>query len=544
MSWFDSRYPRPILPFSLPRFSPRVIGAVAFAAGAALASGAWVSRPAPDASPGASAYAKARVFEEALTLLRAHAVDTLNEGDLYLRATEGVVKSLHDPWAALLVGDRYGKFKAQLDGMTTGVGLDVETRGGRVAIASTVAGSPAAQAGLMAGDWVLTVNDSTTEGWSGERAMAALRGPEGSPVQLTLMRPGGTEPYGVTLIRAPVHQPAVKRGLLVGDSIGYLAVTAMTTRASDELTRQIDALVARGARGMVLDFRGNPGGLVQEGAKIAELFLDPGQNVATMKGRDLEVFQATDPQRWPGLAVVILVDGGTASAAEVASAALQDHDRAIVLGTPTFGKGVVQRTYALADDVALRFTTARWYAPSGRWIQRGIKPTRLGYPSDGGRILPAGVGVVPDTVVTPAVPTDAERAYGIAVSRDRGEYEEALTVIAAHLVRAGAVSTDSTPVTSRMRAMLFQRLQGSGLHISDTLYAQARSAVDRDLGVAMVRAAFGMTAAERRQIAYDRQVQTARELLKEYPDPHAPLSLETAGLGNLVASTTDSSATE
>jgi carboxyl-terminal processing protease len=539
MSWFDSRSPRLLPPFSLPHLSPRVLGALAFAAGATLASGAWVVRPTPAAAPGASAYAKARVFEEALTLLRAHAVDTLNEGDLYLRATEGVVKSLHDPWAALLVGDGYGKFKAQLDGMTSGVGLDVETRGGRVAIAGTSKGSPADQAGLMAGDWVLTVNDSTTEGWSGDRAMAALRGPEGSPVQLTLMRPGSTEPYAVTLIRAPIHQTAVRRGLMVGDGIGYLAVTAMTTRASNELTRQINILIQQGARGLVLDFRGNPGGLVEEGAKIAGLFLDPGQNVATMKGRELELFQATDPQLWPNLPVVVLVDGGTASAAEVASAALQDHDRAIILGTPTFGKGVVQRTYALGEDVALRFTTARWYTPSGRWIQRGTKPARAGYPSDGGRILPAGAGVVPDTVVTPAIPTDAERAYGIAVSRNRAEYEDALTVIAAHLVGAGAVSTDSTPVTPRMRAMLFQRLQGSGLHVSDTLYAQATSAVDRDLGVAMVRAAFGTAGALRRQIAYDRQVQVARQLLRQYPSPRAALSLETAGLGTLVASATE-----
>jgi len=521
--------------FSPPRLSSHVLGMLAFVAGAGLASGAWIIRPQPTADPGASAYAKARVFEEALTLLRAHAVDTLNEGDLYLRATEGVVKSLHDPWAALLVGDRYGKFKAQLDGTTSGVGLEVETRGGRLAIASTAAGSPAEKAGLIAGDRILTVNDSSTEGWSAERATAEFHGPEGTSVRVTLERPGSPEPIAVSLRRAQVHQPAVRPGVLVGNGIGYLAVTAMTVRAADELAKQIDALHARGMRGLVLDFRGNPGGLVEQGARIAELFLDPGQTVATMKGRELEVFRATAAQRWPDLALAVLIDGGTASAAEVATAALQDHDRAILVGTPTFGKGVVQRTYALGDDVALRFTTARWYAPSGRWIQRGTTPVLRGYPSDGGRILPAGAGIVPDTLVAPARPTDAERAYGIAVGRNRNEYEDALAVIAAHLVTTGAVSTDSTPVTSRMRAMLFQRLQGSGLEIPDTLYAQATRAVDRDLGVVMVRAAFGTSAALRRQIAYDRQAQVARALLLSYPTRDAALSLHTAGLGTLVA---------
>ena len=532
---FAPRFQQRLRRLSPPRLSSHVLGMLAFVAGAGLASGAWIVRPQPTADPGASAYAKARVFEEALTLLRAHAVDTLNEGDLYLRATEGVVKSLHDPWAALLVGDRYGKFKAQLDGTTSGVGLEVETRGGRLAIASTAAGSPAEKAGLIAGDRILTVNDSSTQGWSAERATAEFRGPEGSSVRLTLERPGSPEPIAVALQRAQVHQPAVRQGVLLGNNLGYLAVTAMTARAADELAKQIDALYARGMRGLVLDLRGNPGGLVEEGARIAELFLDPGQTVATMKGRDLEVFRATTAQRWPDVTLALLVDGGTASAAEVATAALQDHDRAILVGTPTFGKGVVQRTYALGDDVALRFTTARWYAPSGRWIQRGTTPARRGYPSDGGRILPAGAGIVPDTLVAPAQPTDGERGYGIAVGRNRNEYEDALAVIAAHLVTTGAVSTDSTQVTSRMRAMLFQRLQGSGLQISDSLFAQATRAVDRDLGVVMVRAAFGTTAALRRQIAYDQQAQVARRLLLAYPTRDAALSLHTAGLGTLVA---------
>jgi carboxyl-terminal processing protease len=528
MSLFDLRFRR-LVPrrFPRPRLTPGRVVALAFAAGAALGSGAWMIRPKAATAPGASAYAKARVFEEALTLLRAHAVDTLNEGDLYLKATEGVVKSLHDPWAALLVGDSYGTFKARLDGMATGVGLDLETQGGCVCVAGTVAGSPAQRAGLLPGDRLLAVDDSSTEGWSIERARDALRGEEGSLVRLAVVRGQGDSMFAVTLRRAPVHWPAVQSGVMLGDGIGYLAVTAINGRAADDLGREIDALAARGLHGLVIDLRGNPGGLVQEGARIAELFLDPGQVAATTQGREREVFRAHRAQRWPDLPLAVLVDGGTASAAEVVTAAWQDHDRAIVVGTATFGKGVVQRTYPLADDAALRFTTARWYAPSGRWIQRGIAAGKVAYHSDAGRPLAAGVGIVPDTVVLPAAATDAERAYGTAVGHDLRAYDDALASIAAHLVATGAVTSDTTTVTPRMRAMLFQRLQGSGLRIPDTLFTPAARAVDRDLGAAMVRAAFGSMAALKRRLAADEQVEAGRALLAAHPTARAVLTLDT-----------------
>lgn len=534
MSSFDLSFRR-----SARRRFPRLrltrnrIVALAFAGGAAIASGAWMIRPAPAAAPGASAYAKARVFEEALSLLRAHAVDTLNEGDLYLQATEGVVKSLHDPWAALLVGDSYDRFKARMDGMVPGVGLELETRGGSLSVARAVPGSSAQRAGLGAGDKVLAVDDSTTDGWSVERLRNALRGPDGSTVRLVVERRGGDSVFAVALKRAPVREPAVRPGVMLGDGIGYLAVTAINGRAADELAQEIDALAAQGLRGLVIDLRGNPGGLVQEGTRLAELFLDPGQIAAATEGREREVFRARRTQRWPDLPLAVLVDGATASAAEVVAAAWQDHDRVVVLGTATFGKGVVQRTYPLGDDAALRFTTARWYAPSGRWIQRGSPPSAKSYRSDAGRSLPAGVGIVPDTVVLPAPATDAERAYGAAVGQDLPAYDDALAAIAAHLVTNGEVSGDTTTVTPRMRAMLFQRLQGSGLRVSGPLFTAAAGGVDRDLGSAMTRAAYGSEAALRRRLAADDQVEAARALLVTHPTPRAVLTLTMDGASEL-----------
>jgi hypothetical protein len=187
--------------------------------------------------------------------------------------------------------------------------------------------------------------------------------------------------------------------------------------------------------------------------------------------------------------------------------------------------GVVQRTYPLSDDAALRFTTARWYAPSGRWIQRGSPLSETKYRSDAGRPLAAGAGIVPDTVVLPAPATDAERAYGAAVGQDLRAYDDALATIAAHLVANGEVTGDTMTVTPRMRAMLFQRLQGSGLHVSGPLFTAAAAAVDRDLGAAIVRAAYGSRAALRRRLAADDQVEAARVLLVQHPTPRAVLTL-------------------
>ncbi|HTC23929.1 MAG TPA: S41 family peptidase [Gemmatimonadales bacterium] len=531
MPSFGQRFRRSVRRRFRLRLTPNRIVALAFAGGAALASGAWMIRPAPAAAPGASAYAKARVFEEALTLLRAHAVDTLNEGDLYLQATEGVVKSLHDPWAALLVGDSYDRFRARLDGIMPGVGLEVETHGGALAVARTVPGSPAQSVGLSVGDRVIAVDDSSTLGWSVERLRDALRGPAGSVVRIVVERAGGDSAFAVALKRAPVREPAVRPGLMLGDGIGYLAITAINHGAADDLSDEIDALAAHSLRGLVIDLRGNPGGLVQEGARIAELFLDPGQISTRTQGREREIFRARRTQRWPDLPLAVLVDGSTASAAEVVAAALQDHDRALILGTATFGKGVVQRTYPLSEDAALRFTTARWYAPSGRWIQRGSIASKTAYTSDAGRPLPSGVGVVPDTIVLAARASDADRVFGAAVGQDLRAYDDALAAIATHLVTSNELAGDTTTVTPRMRAMLFQRLQGSGLHISGALFTAASAAIDRDLGAAMVRAAYGSKAALKRRLVADDQVEAARAILVAHPTPRVALMLGVPAVG-------------
>src|SRR3989441_1059098 len=166
--------------------------------------------------------------------------------------------------------------------------------------------------------------------------------------------------------------------MLVDDKVGYVQLSPVSETSASELTEAVGGLVQKGMKSLILDLRGNPGGLLDQGVAVSELFLDPGQEVVSTRGRTPNItrsFRDTKPQPWPALPIVTLVNSGTASAAEIITGALQDHDRALVVGTPTFGKGLVQSLWQLTPETALKLTTARWYTPSGRTIQRVSEPT-------------------------------------------------------------------------------------------------------------------------------------------------------------------------
>jgi carboxyl-terminal processing protease len=299
---------------------------------------------------------------------------------------------------------------------------------------------------------------------------------------------------------------------------------------------------------MVLDLRLNPGGLLDQGVKVAELFLDKGQEIVSTKGRargSSKEFYDEVKQLWPDLPIVVLVNEGTASAAEIIAGALQDHDRAVVVGSPTFGKGLVQTLFPLGDGVALKLTTARWYTPSGRTIQRIAKdeedqlaqaesaavgtPTeestdsalkeRPIYRTDAGRAVRGGGGIVPDLVIRPDTLTTGERTFAKALGAKLPVYRDVLTTYALELKRTKTVENEGFKISPDMRREVFQRLRNKGVEVTQADFNAAAQLVDEQLSYEIERYVFGRPAEFRRRSLDDRQLQSALGLLKKAQTP-------------------------
>jgi carboxyl-terminal processing protease len=304
----------------------------------------------------------------------------------------------------------------------------------------------------------------------------------------------------------------------------------------------------KGMKSMILDLRLNPGGLLDQGVKVAELFLDKGQEIVSTKGRargSSKEFYDEVRQLWPDLPIVVLVNEGTASAAEIIAGALQDHDRAVVVGSPTFGKGLVQTLFPLGDGVALKLTTARWYTPSGRTIQRIAKDEEdqlaqaesaaVGVPSretsdsaikerpvyhtDGGRSVRGGGGIVPDMVIRPDTLTTDERAFAKALGAKLPVYRDALTTYALELKRTKAVSTESFKITPEMQREVYRRIKAKGVEVTEADFNGAGQLVDEQLSYEIARYVFGRPAEFRRRSSDDHQLQTALGLLRKAQTP-------------------------
>jgi carboxyl-terminal processing protease len=281
---------------------------------------------------------------------------------------------------------------------------------------------------------------------------------------------------------------------------------------------------------LVLDLRGDPGGLINEGVRVASLFLNPGDTVAISRGRSPDhskVYLAGSSGNWSELRVALLVNHGTASSAELLAGALQDHDRAVIIGTPSFGKGVLQTTYPLGDEVALKLTTARWFTPSGRSVQRprtddeGAMGNRIPalapriFRSNSGRPFPDASGILPDLAVRGVPRSDAERSLLAALGEDLNLFRAVLSDYAAEVRRTAPPKSELFRVTEEMRNQVYDRLGQVGLDLPRPIYDNASGYVDDQLGYEITRAVFGPTVEVRRRALSDRQMQAAVRLLRQ-----------------------------
>ena len=342
----------------------------------------------------------------------------------------------------------------------------------------------------------------------------------------------GDSRVNFTLLRDKVHLRAVQRVQLLQNGVGYVDVNVFSAQTATELSAAVDSVLKLGARSLVMDLRGNPGGLLEQGVAVAELFLDRGQSIVQLRARpgtQPQVFTDSLPQRWPTLPLAVLVDRASASASEIVAGALQDHDRAIVLGVTSFGKGSAQNVYPLSSGGALRLTTARWYTPAGRSINRPVPrdrdeefadsaevtlpdTVRPRFRTDAGRTVFGGGGITPDVISGDTTTPLQVQSLARAMGKNAVAYRDALAKRAQ--MQKPRMSGPGDPVTPAILDALYADLVGRGVAPPRSVFDSAAPWISRSLGYEMTRVAFGAEADFMRRMQDDSALQRAMELLQ------------------------------
>jgi carboxyl-terminal processing protease len=355
--------------------------AAGLCAGLSLALSGSVLADKPDLKPDPKAdmpWQDARILADVLERVKHDYVNPVDDHQLLQAAIRGMVSSL-DPYSAYLDGDEYDEVKISSSGQYSGVGIEVSMEDDEVVVVSPFEGSPAAAAGIRTGDVIATIDGVAVNTTTLADTIGRMRGKEGTTVKIGILRPGTTEPLLFTLKRSRVDLHSVKSELLE-PGIGYVRISQFSETTGDDLEAALKELRKRngaGLKGLVLDLRNNPGGVLEAAVSVSDAFLDSGV-IVTAKGRTPESkfeMDATPGDALNGAPIVVLVNGGSASAAEIVAGALKDNHRAKLMGRTTFGKGSVQTVIPLSGDRAVKLTTSLYYTPSGTSINhRGIAP--------------------------------------------------------------------------------------------------------------------------------------------------------------------------
>ncbi|MDQ6737654.1 MAG: S41 family peptidase [Gemmatimonadota bacterium] len=490
--------------------------------GVALIAGAWVfQRGTTSVRVNGS-----RLFSQVSAAVTGEYVDTVTKAHAYQLAIDGMLSQLNDPYDAYLDADRANRLAERTSGSYAGIGLQVDVRDGSLVVVNPLPGGPGDKAGILTGDRIAQIDGKSVTGWTPEEVQKLLRGAPGSSVEIAVLHPGAVTPVTLKLTRAAIHHSAIRRAALLQANIGYVALSVFSDSTARELTTTVDSLVKLGATSLVLDLRANPGGLLDQGVAVADLFLNRGDRVASTAGRDsvdAHIYTDSIVQRWPNLTVALLVDNKSASAAEVVAGALQDHDRAVVLGMTTYGKGSVQHVFPVPAGGALRLTTARWLTPLGRYISspppsvednaRDSAPPRPKYHTPGGRTVLGGGGITPDVTIPDTAASAENLAFMRALGTGVSHFHDALTGYALSLKASGAIKSPGFVVTKPMLDEIYKRMEARSVTVPRSTYDAAAPLVSRLFAYEIARYVFGADAEFRRKATDDRVLIAAERLL-------------------------------
>ncbi len=503
-----------------------VVGALLVAVPLVAGGFVWQNREARDG---------AMLFDQVLRRVSERFVDTVDATALYEKAARGLITQLNDPYTVLYTPKEYAAFTQGTNGRYAGVGMQIEDIKGIITVVKVFPNTPAAGAGIAEGDRIVMIDSAATRGWIVDSVSSKLKGDPGTRVRVRFNRPGVTDPINVTFTRATIHIPAVPFVTMLDGGVGYIPVQGFNETSASETIRGIQQLQREGMKSLILDLRGNPGGILDEAFVMSNLFLPKGKEILSYRGRAEmnQEFVAQDDPMLPNMPMVVLVDDGSASASEIVAGALQDHDRALIVGTTSFGKGLVQSLFRLDGGYAMKMTTAKWFTPSGRSIQRprkfvngrfvedeapdsmetdSARKARPAFRSDAGRVIYGGGGITPDVTVRPDTLTTVEQK---AARQIAGKIQEAYSTLSqfAEELRPQVKSPNFT-VLPAWRAEYFRRISGAKVPVDSATFFAATDYVDRLIGNRVAKAAFGDSTVAKRQFGEDTQMQKALELLR------------------------------
>lgn len=366
-----------------------------------------------------------RQFTRVLAIVEENYADPVEIDEIvYQGAIPGMLRVL-DPHSNFFDARQFTLIREDQRGKYYGVGMQVAPRDGRTIVLAPFVGSPAYNAGIRPGDVILKVDDTPTDGLSTSEVADLLKGPKGTVVRVSVGREGEPAPLEFTVTRDEIPRPGVDYVFLLQPGIGYIRVNGFNETTDRELQQALRKLDVESLKGLILDLRNNPGGLLNEGVAVADMFLEKNQLIVSHRGRSSPErrYYAMRGNRGNDVPLVVLVNSVSASASEIVAGAIQDHDRGLIVGETTFGKGLVQNLFTLSENTGLAMTTAKWYTPSGRLIQRDYKSVSI-YDylynrektlnnknhdvrlTDSGRQVFGGGGITPDVVVPTPKPNE------------------------------------------------------------------------------------------------------------------------------------------
>jgi carboxyl-terminal processing protease len=487
-------------------------------------------------------------FTALLAVVEDSYVDKIPTHKVVGGAINGLLNSL-DPHSNFLDEEAYASLQEEQHGSFYGLGITIQSINGILTVISPIEGTPAYKAGLRAGDVISEIEGEPTKGQPTNQLLKKLRGPKGTKVTITIERQGWEKPIRITIVRDEIPVNSVSYAFIVPPSTGYIRIKNFTETTTDELEYSLKKLKEQGMKQLIIDLRFNTGGLLDQAIKVSDLFLEKGAVVVSTKGRVPEAnttYRCSDNNGYEDMPLVVLVNRSSASASEIVAGAIQDHDRGVVVGTTTWGKGLVQSLYRLGSNTALALTTARYYTPSGRLIQRDYSRsfydyyyTDLGVDestesrekryTDTGREVFGGGGITPDVKVEPKTATkfmdllNSEYVFFNFAKRFAASDERKVQSETSPIISNLRVIDRTFQVDQRTLEEFKDLLRNTKIQFTETDFQENLPQIKNQIRQEIFTALWGPEEGYKVASAQDKQIQTALEV---FPKAEALLKMK------------------